>query len=397
MNGNDEENGILTRKLTRRTLMILGAQTAGAVSLASLNAALSTPAYAGEVKSLNVISWGGAYEVSQINAYQKPYTKKNGVRFNNIEKSASGPALVTAQEQTGNVSWDVVDMIQSPAERLYSEGLVHELDYDKDLAPGPKGEPATEDFIKGSLGGNGKTGGFVSTIAYDTLFAYNKTAFPKDNPPTSVKDVFDLENFPGTRVLHKSPTSNLEWALYADGVPRHKIYDVLRTPQGVDRAFKKLDTIKSQVMWWTEGAQPAQWLAQKQAVIGSAFNGRIFNAIVANHQALGFIWDGAYYVWDGWIIPAGLPKDRLEAAKKFVRFSTDTASLARQARYIAYAPARRSSVPLISTYYKAPHVKMMPYMPTTPAHLKVAIAKDVTFWTNYGPQLKQRFSAWLAS
>ena len=67
-------------------------------------------ATAGE--SINVVSWGGAYQFSQIEGYQKPYANKTGVSFTNIEKSANGPALLTAQQQSGNVIWDVVDMLQ---------------------------------------------------------------------------------------------------------------------------------------------------------------------------------------------------------------------------------------------------------------------------------------------
>ncbi|APZ44761.1 spermidine/putrescine ABC transporter substrate-binding protein [Acidihalobacter ferrooxydans] len=374
----------------------MGAKTAGVISLSSLGALWTRAAFASSVNTLNVVSWGGAYQFSQVMAYQKPFTKMTGVTFNNIEKAASGPALLTAQEQTGNVSWDLLDILQAPASRLYSQGLVHEINYDKDLPPAPDGTPATEDFVKGSLGGDGKTGGFVPEIAYDTLLSYNKTAF-KDKAPQSIKDVFDLENFPGTRALQKIPAGNLEWALYADGVPRDKIYEVLATPAGVDRAFKKLDTIKQDCIWWTQGAQPPQMLASGQAVIASAYNGRIFNAIAADHQPLDFIWDGALYEWDGWVIPAGLPKDRLALAMKFLAFSTSTKQLAAQAKYIAYAPARKSSIPLIGTYYKNPKLEMMPFMPTTPEHLAVAIHKNASFWSNYGPQLKQRFSAWLSS
>lgn len=396
MNRNDDDIKILTAKLSRRKLLALTGQTAGALSLSSLGTLLSREAFAAGM-TLNAVSWGGAYEQSQIKAYQEPYTKMTGVAFNNIEKSANGPAQITAMEQTGNISWDIVDILQAPAARLYSQGLLEELDYDKDLAPAPDGTPATEDFVKGSLGGDGKKGAYVSTIAYDTLFSYNTTAFDKGKEPKTVKDVFDLKNFPGTRALQKIPAGNLEWALYADGVPIEQIYDELAKPEGVDRAFKKLDTIKSDVVWWTQGAQPPQMLAQNQAVIATAYNGRIFNAIVANKQPLEFIWDGGLYEWDGWVIPAGLPKERLAAAKKFLRYSTDTQRLADQAKYIAYAPARKSSIPMVSTYYKDPSVKMTPYMPTTPEHLKVAIAKNASFWSNYGPQLEQRFSAWLAS
>ena len=86
-------------------------------------------------------------------------------------------------------------------------------------------------------------------------------------------------------------------------------------------------------------------------------------------------------------------------AKKFLRFSTTTHSLIEQARYIAYSPARKSSFKQMAnlTYYKNKNIHMMDYMPTSPAHLKVAIPKNAAFWSNYGPQLNQRFQAWLAS
>lgn len=394
-NDKDGESLIEGLGISRRDFLTLGAKTAGLISLSSLGTFWTRQAMA-DAGTINLVSWGGAYQFSQVMGYEHPYTKATGVAFQNIEKSASAPALLTAQEQTGNVSWDIVDMLQAPSARLYSQGLLHEIDYDKDLDPAPDGTPATEDFVKGSLGGDGKKGAFVPEIAYDTLLAYNKTAF-KDKAPQTMKDVFDTKNFPGTRALQKIPAGNLEWALYADGVPRDKIYEVLSTPAGVDRAFKKLDTIKADTIWWTQGAQPPQMLAQGQAVFASAYNGRIFNAIAADHQPLDFIWDGALYEWDGWVIPAGLPKDRLDMAMKFLRFSTNTKSLAEQAKYIAYAPARKSSIPLVSTYYKDPSLKMTPFMPTTPEHLAVAIPKSASFWSNYGPQLQQRFSAWLSS
>ncbi|HWA80443.1 MAG TPA: ABC transporter substrate-binding protein, partial [Acetobacteraceae bacterium] len=66
---------------------------------------------------------------------------------------------------------------------------------------------------------------------------------------------------------------------------------------------------------------------------------------------------------------------------------------------IAYSPARQSSFKLMEelAYYKNPKIRMWPYMPTNPPHLKQAIAKNVAFWSNYGPQLDQRFSSWLAT
>ena len=56
--------------------------------------------------------------------------------------------------------------------------------------------------------------------------------------------------------MRRVPLVNLEFALMADGVPRDEVYATLDTPEGVSRAFRKLDTIKDQVVWWEAGAQP---------------------------------------------------------------------------------------------------------------------------------------------
>ena len=83
----------------------------------------------------------------------------------------------------------------------------------------------------------------------------------KGNSPTRSRICSTFENFPGKRALQDRPGTNLEWALYADGVAPEDIYDVLATPEGVDRAFAKLDTIKDEIIFWTEGAQAPQLLA----------------------------------------------------------------------------------------------------------------------------------------
>ena len=58
--------------------------------------------------------------------------------------------------------------------------------------------------------------------------------------------MFDTKKFPGKRTFYKwSAPGVIEIALLADGVPADKLY-----PLDLDRAFKKLDTIKSDIVWW---------------------------------------------------------------------------------------------------------------------------------------------------
>ncbi len=126
------------------------------------------------------------------------------------------------------------------------------------LAAAPDGTKAREDF-----GDTIVSECFIPQVIYSTTFGYRSDKFKGDGPST-IADIFDLEKFPGKRALEKRPVNNLEWALIADGVSKEDVYDVLDTEEGVDRAFKKLDTIKDQVIWWTKGAQPVQLLADSR-------------------------------------------------------------------------------------------------------------------------------------
>ncbi len=359
---------------------LLGLVAAGALAASAVAVA--------QDKSLTIVSWGGAYTASQDRAYHQPYTEKTGVRILNDDKSAQALAGIRSQVEAGNVTWNVVDMLQGDAQRACDEGLLMRIPHDEWLAPSPDGKPASEDFIEGTLGEC-----YVSTILYATLFAYNTEAFP-DGGPQTVADVWDLEKFPGTRALEKKPQKNLEWALIVDGVEPDKVYEVLATREGQDRAFAKLDELKGNVIWWSEGAQPPQMLADKEAVIASAFNGRIFNAQVNENQPFKIMWDRQMFEADGWVVPVG-NEDKLDLIKDYLKFSTDTQRLADQAKYIAYAPARNSSVPLIGKHADT-GVEMMEHMPTAPENFETAFRFDPDFWADFGESLEERFNAWVA-
>ena len=121
-------------------------------------------------------------------------------------------------------------------------------------------------------------------------------------------------------------------ALMADGVPAAEVYAVLDTEEGVDRAFAKLDSIKSEVVWWEAGAQPPQLLADGEVALTTAYNGRIFNAVAGEDKPFEIVWDGQVWDLDLWVVPKG---GNTEAAMDFVAFSTATEQLAAQASYIS--------------------------------------------------------------
>jgi len=337
---------------------------------------------------LVVVSWGGAYTASQQKAYHEPYMKENpGIKILNDDSASEGVAKLRAQTEAGNITWDLVDMVAADAIIACDEGLVLEFDHDDLLAPAPDGTPASKDFFDGTL-----MDCFIPQIVYSTTFGYRTDKFAGEQPD-SLEDVFDLAKFPGKRSLEKKPIGNLEWALIADGVPADQVYDVLSTPEGVNRAFAKLDTIKDDVVWWVKGAVPTQLLADGEVVMASAYNGRLFSAIEEEKQPIAMMWEWQIYDLDGWVIPKGGKNE--EEVKKFVRYATDTQRLADQAKFISYGPTRKSSGPLVGKHADL-GIEMAPHMPTNEENAKKTLLFNYEWWADHRAELDERFQAWLA-
>ena len=333
---------------------------------------------------LTIVSWGGSYSKSQIEAYHKPWMASTGHRILS-EDYSGGLAEIKAQVQAGNVTWDVVSSQDAEALLGCDEGLFEEMD-PSFLPPAPDGTPAVQDFYEGTL-----TDCAIGSVVWSTAIAYDQKRLSP--PPTRIHDFFDLEKFPGRRGMRKIPKANLEMALIADGVPPDQVYAVLETPEGVDRAFARLDSIKEHVVWWEVGAQPPQLLADGEVVMSTAFNGRVFNAFAAEGQPLVMMWDAQVLAVDTWTIVKGSP--RRELALDFIKFASTPGNMAVQTAWISYAPVRRSASELIATYHSNPEIDMRPHMPTWPDNMKTAIWNDEEFWADRVDELNERFNAWL--
>ena len=70
--------------------------------------------------SMTLVSWGGAYQASQQKAYVEPYLAANsGVSATWDESSSEAVAKLRAQNEAGNVTWDLVDAVnEGPPEDM---------------------------------------------------------------------------------------------------------------------------------------------------------------------------------------------------------------------------------------------------------------------------------------
>ncbi|MXZ56533.1 MAG: ABC transporter substrate-binding protein [Gammaproteobacteria bacterium] len=336
-------------------------------------------------EELTVVSWGGSYAKACIDGFFIPFEKETGIKVN-VENYNGGLAPIRAQVESGNVFWDVVD-VESHEDLIgCDEGLLEYLG-DLELPDSPDGTSAEEDYFEHA---NSECG--VGTIVWATITAYNSSNYETD-PPTMISDFFDLEKYPGKRGMRRMPQVNLEFALMADGVPPEDVYDVLSTDEGIDRAFKKLDTIKDSLVFWEAGAQPPQLLADNEVAITTAYNGRIFNAINLEKQPFAIVWDGHVRDYGQLVIVAGSPN--LENAKKFLQFAARSTSMVGISNRISYAPLRHSAWKLVGKHVDT-HIEMKPHMPTAPQNSKHFLINDAKWWAEHQDDLFERFTAWLS-
>ena len=350
-----------------------------------LSTALSVAGYAARA-DITVVSWGGAYTKSQVEAYHKPFTAATGINVVSVDADNPAP-MVKTQAEAGNVTIDVADVEYSDAVRLCDEGMLEPIGMAA-LPPGSDGKSAKDDFLPGAV-----TDCAVATIVFSTVYGYDTTKF-KDAKPTKIADFFDTTKFPGKRGMRKGAKANLEMALMADGVAAADVYKVLATPEGVNRAFKKLDSVKKDAVWWDAGAQAPQLLADGEVAMTTAYNGRLFSAAIADGKPFATVWDGQVYEYDLFVVPKGAPHK--DDAIKFVKFATSSQALADQAKWISYGPARKSSSAMVGKFNDG-KTDMAQYMPTSPENLKNALYSSYEFWVDHDAELNDRFNAWLAA
>ncbi|MET4391632.1 putative spermidine/putrescine transport system substrate-binding protein [Bradyrhizobium sp. F1.4.3] len=321
---------------------------------------------------LRIVSFGGVYQSAERKTYYEPFAKETGIKI--IEDEYNGEiAKVRAMVKSKTVTWDVAHADAGQAAEMCAEGIIEVIDWKRLGLDRSK----FTDQEKNDCG--------VPNNAYGYIIAWDKDKLP--NGPATMADFFDLRKFPGKRAIQKTPWGIIEWALVADGVAVKDVYKVLRTREGVDQAFKKLDTIKKDVVWFTTNAQGPQLLADGQVVMVTATSGRILEAIKNSGKHFEMMWDAPLVSTTLWTIPKGTSHQ--DEAYKFISFAASPARQAGLTQYINYGPTNKDAIPLVDP-------GVLRNLATSPEHMQNALLIDPSFWTDNGEELRQRFTAWVS-
>ncbi|WP_225773424.1 ABC transporter substrate-binding protein [Pseudomonas sp. Marseille-Q5115] len=313
-------------------------------------------------ETMSFVSWGGSTQDAQRDAWAAPFSKASGV--NVVMDGPTDYGKLKAMVESGNVQWDVVDVEADFALRAAAEGLLEPLDFSV-----IKRDTLDPRFVSD----NG-----VGSFYFSFVLGYNEGKVGS-TPPQSWAALFDTAKYPGKRALYKWPSPGvLELALLADGVAADKLY-----PLDLDRAFKKLDTIKPNIVWWGGGAQSQQLLASGEATLGQFWNGRIY-ALQQDGAPVGVSWKQNLVMADFLVIPKG--SKNKAAAMRFLAAASSAKGQADFSNLTAYAPVNNDSIPRLDS-------ALAPNLPT--AYAKDQITLDYAYWAKNGPAIATRWNEWL--
>ena len=336
---------------------------------AGLLACMAVSAGMAAANEVTVATWGGTFTEKQRATILDPFTRATGTKVLDVTYTG-GLGQLQAMAESGNAIWDVVQLGAPETDNACALGLIEPLDAGK--------LKNAADFV-----GTGISECGIGAIGWGMVIAYNTKLSGEE--PKNWADFWNVEKFPGKRGMRREPQNNLEAALIADGVAPDQVYPTLSTPEGVDRAFAKLDEIKAHIQWWEAGAQPPEWLANGSVAMSTSFVGRILEA-QSEGAPVQFSWRDAVYWVDYWAIVAG--SKNLDDAYAFLDFATSPQSQAAFSEIQPVAPVNVKSAALLAP-------ERLAIMPAG-ENLKEAVSADAAFWNANLEALTERFNAWVS-
>lgn len=340
-------------------------QKSGARWLGAALVCIALPAAA--AGQLTVISFGRADRAALAAAYLEPFSKATGIAVNSFSYDGQVTEL-TQMVHGGAPVWDVIQVESRTLQQGCRQGLFEKLD--------PARVPAAAELIPGALSECGVG-----------IFTWAQALVHSDHlrdGPNSWADFWDSRKYPGKRGLRRSAKYTLEIALLADGVAAKDVYSTLASEAGVQRAFRKLDKIRNNTVWWEAAAQPAALLAAGVVSMTSAYT-LWFDPAEERNRHTHIVWRQSLYDIDSWAIPKGSPK--LDEAYRFIAFASSPERQKVLSEHLAYGPTNRDAIQLLP-------VNLGANLPSSTPNLADALRIDTAFWIEHGDALERRFNSW---
>ncbi|MFS0897291.1 extracellular solute-binding protein [Mycolicibacterium litorale] len=315
-------------------------------------------------RRLTFASYGSAYQDAQNEALIDPWSAESDTTVTN--DSPTSYPKIKQMVDANQVTWDVIDT--EPFYPVANCGTyVEKLDLSAiDVSKFPEG--TVSDCA-------------IPFAQYSTVMVYDTETYPQG--PTSYADFFDVEKFPGVRMVPNwAGGGALELALLADGVAPENLY-----PLDLKRAFSKLDTIRDSLRFWNTSSESQQALEDGTVDMAYVWSGRAYEA-EKNGAALTPVWDNNLLAWASLSIVKGT-KNR-EAAQSLIEYAATAEPQARFAELQPYSPANSDAAPQLDELQQK-------YNVADPQIQKQAVVTDVRYWAENNDAANKAWTEWSTS
>ena len=359
-----------TRGRSRREFIAaLGKAVAGSAFLSMLPRVSRTAAAAEQ--PVTAFVFGGVWKKSAMAAFGEPFTQKTGIPV--VYQDPYTFAKLRAMHEAKAMQVDVVSVQGGEMFQARRRNMLMPLDFsviDRSVL-----DPRQL-----------RHGNAIGAHTLSHVICYNEKKWPGEHHPKSWADFWDVERFPGRRVLRREEVWVTEAALKADGVKDDEFY-----PIDVARVFRSLDRIKPHIKaWYYDNSQAQQLMEQEEVDLIAMMNGRATDSIFNAKAPFEIVWNEAICEGgaQGWIAPVGCPNPT--GAMKFLDIVGRAEYQAVFARLIYYAPQNPKAFDLLE-----PAIAKL--MPTYPDNEKLAHIINFEWWADNLPMMQRRFQQWLQS
>lgn len=254
---------------------------------------------------LVIASWGGAFsEATRELAAQ--FTADTGIEVEVLD-TGSHVATVQQMSDSGTTEWDLLDgMAIQDGYFMDQAGLLEHWDAD------------TKAHLVEQYGADNVTDYDFAWSGYGMVIVCNADAVAKC--PTTIEEFYDVENFPGNRMLPGDPgffNSLVHSLAVATGSDRD---DLFEEDEGVERIAEGLRQVApSTTVWYASGDAQNQAILQGEADMGIMASGRAY-AVQDEGVNLQISWDGVYLIGSSVVLKDAPHK---EAAIAYVNWLAD--------------------------------------------------------------------------
>ena len=268
-------------EVDRRTLL-------GALAALGVGTFASDEAAAQAARELVMVNWGGIANQGFGNFYGQPFMAANpGWK---VSQDSTGPSAgrIRSMVESGRVTWDLCDSSASSSFLLGRQNLLSKIDYNI---------VKKEDTLP--VGFALEYG--AAPYSFSSVLCYDSAKFPNGGP-TSWKDFWDVQKFPGTRLLRRDATAMLDAAQMALGKDPASLY-----PLNIRATVRKVAELRRNAVFWSSGSESEQFMRTGEAVMGIVWHTRATVLHGETNGRIKFIWPQGLLQAGIMVIPRGNP------------------------------------------------------------------------------------------